>query len=565
MTAQQQPMTPQQKAAADKFDRHMVEATGHVFSDYVQVRDAGPTALAHIQLYGRVVDESGVVALLEQWANEERKGPVGRKALISHRAALILYLMHMDAGSVRYDDIARTLSARLTPAAYEYLGIENVLGDREHWYHRYWRALNRILRLTSPWELPRNAFLSAVGYQRALESYSQERRDRMDQLMNGLIHAAVRRLPADIRATYRGNVAIDATLLEVAGRPNPGRQYDHEDRRNLDAMSGPYRKRGKHEGNGGKKNTPGWEAETVVTLPNAPKAPDSFPILTTGVTLHQPGRIKHGPRIAIDFHASLFDERGYLMADRAYNGLQPHRFQNPVRKLGFRGVYKYKNRLTGKQGAIGDVILVDGHLYVKWMPAELVTATHDFKYKKSIDRDTYEMRLARRSAYALKDKGRPDRDGFQRFSFPDVTRIMCIDPTTGKRVRPVLESKTFTLGPTDDASMNVIKHLQGFEYRTEQWYSWHGLRSHVESNNKYLKDDAYTDLGNPSKRRPRGYAYQALAFAAAATVSNIRRIVTFVTNVAKKTLTKAQLRTRRRTDEHGTPLPHHAPAIPARI
>lgn len=149
-----------------------------------------------------------------------------------------------------------------------------------------------------------------------MKSYSQERRDRMDKLMNGLIHAAVRRLPADIRATYKGHVAIDATVLKVAGRPNPGRKYDHEDRRNLDAMSGPYRRRGKHEGTGGKKDIPGWEAETVVTLPNAPNSPDSFPILTTGVTLHQPGRIKHGPRIAIEFHASLFDERGYLMADR---------------------------------------------------------------------------------------------------------------------------------------------------------------------------------------------------------------------------------------------------------
>src|SRR5690606_33451637 len=52
----------------------------------------------------------------------------------------------------------------------------------------------------------------------------------------------------------------------------------------------------------------------------------------------------------------------------------------------------------------------------------------------------------------------------------------------GSGVKPVLESKTFTLGPTDDASMNFIKHLQGFEYRTGKWYAWHGLRSHVESN-----------------------------------------------------------------------------------
>ena len=101
------------------------------------------------------------------------------------------------------------------------------------------------------------------------------------------------------------------------------------------------------------------------------------------------------------------------------------------------------------------------------------------------------------------------------------------------------------------------RNLQGFEYRTEKWYAWHGLRSHVESNNQYLKDDAFTDLRNPGKRRPRGYAYQALAFAAAATVANIRRIVTFIANAAKKVLTTAQFRARRRTDEHGNRLPHN--------
>jgi hypothetical protein len=320
-------------------------------------------------------------------------------------------------------------------------------------------------------------------------------------------------------------------------------------------MSGPYTRSGKHEGTGKKKkNIAGWEAETVVTVPNGPNNLDSFPILTPGVTLHQPGRIKYGPLIAVKYHAGLFDERGYLMADRAHNGLHPHRLQNPIRKLGYRGVFNYRDRMTGKQGALGDVVLVDGHLYVKWMPTDLVNATYDYMYKRTIDRDTYEMRIARRSAYALKDKGRPDKDGFQRFSYPDLSRLLCLDPTTGKVVKPTLASKTFTLGPTNEASMKIIKSLQGFEYRIDKWYDWSGLRSHVESNNQYLKNDAFTDLRNPSKRRPRGYAYQALALAAAATVANIQRIVTFIANAAKKTLTPKQLRARRRPDEHGNRL-----------
>lgn len=55
-----------------------------------------------------------------------------------------------------------------------------------------------------------------------------------------------------------------------------------------------------------------------------------------------------------------------------------------------------------------------------------------------------------------------------------------------------------------------------------------GLRSHVEGNNRHMKDDAHGALGNPELRRPRGYAFQALAVASAVVVSNMRRIVTFL-------------------------------------
>ncbi|WP_417374451.1 hypothetical protein [Glutamicibacter protophormiae] len=555
-------MTPQQAAAAEQFDRHMLETTGYTYGEYERVHDAGPSAPEHVQLYGQLVDESGAVDMLQQWDEEDRKASSGRKPLINFRATLTLYLMHTDGGNQRYWDVARTLSARLTDESFDYLDIKERNGSKDDWYHRYWRAVNRILRLTSPWEVPRNSFLTAIGYQRALEAYSQQRRDRMDQLMNALLHAAVRRLPADIRSTYKGNVAIDATLLAIAGRPNPGEKYNDRDRVNLDAMSGAYTRKGKHKGKGKRTDLAGWEAETVVTVPNAPGQPDSFPVLTTGLTLHQPGRIKHGPLIAIEHHTRLFEERGFIMADRAYNGLRADRFQNPTRKLGFRAVYKYKDNSTGKQGAIDDVILVDGCLYVRWMPEALATASHDYLFKKSIDRETYHKRLQKRTAYRLLEKGRPDADGYQRFTFPDLSKLMCIDPATGKRVKPELANRTFTLGPTNQASMTIIKSLQTFEYRSEKWYAWQGLRSHVESNNQYLKDDSHTDLGNPSKRRPRGYSSQGLAVAAAATVANIRRIVTFVTNKAKRVLEPKQLRARRRTDETGTRLEHLSPTEP---
>lgn len=105
-------------------------------------------------------------------------------------------------------------------------------------------------------------------------------------------------------------------------------------------------------------------------------------------------------------------------------------------------------------------------------------------------------------------------------------------------------------------SADLIKHLQSFEYRSAEWRAWSGLRQHVESNNKFIKDDAHTDLGNSTKRRARGFAYQFLTFAVAATVANMRRIVTFIAKTAQATVPAATLRARRPTDTDGTPLAH---------
>lgn len=387
---------------------------------------------------------------MELWAREDRKSNASRNPLFTFRATLTLYLMRLDAGDNRHKDIARTLHAQMTPETLAYLGLPRLAGDKRDWYGRYWRAMNRLLELAEPWRVDRKHKATPEAYQAAVATYSQTRRDRMDELMNMLLHASTRRLPADIRTTYAGNVAIDATLIEVVGEANPNSTNTHLARINLDATSGRYRRGGNHEGRGGRKGKAGYEMETVVTVPNRPNQPDSFPILTTGLALHQPGRTKHGARIAVGYHAKEFSERGYLMADRLYNWMKPHRFQQPIRELGFRAVWDYKVKNPGKQGAIDDVILVGGH----------------------------------------------------------------------------------------------------------EWYS---LRAHVESNNQYAKADAATDLGNPEKRRVRGYAYQALTAALAFTAATLRRIVSLIEAQALKVLDRKTLsrEARRRTDELGNRLAHH--------
>ncbi|MCJ1708435.1 hypothetical protein [Microbacterium sp. VKM Ac-2923] len=65
-----------------------------------------------------------------------------------------------------------------------------------------------------------------------------------------------------------------------------------------------------------------------------------------------------------------------------------------------------------------------------------------------------------------------------------------------------------------------------------------------------MKDDAHDDLGNRLQRRPHGYAYQALAVVVVATVSNMRRVVTFLKNAVDREVPRKGTRARRRTDEH---------------
>ena len=195
--------------------------------------------------------------------------------------------------------------------------------------------------------------------------------------------------------------------------------------------------------------------------------------------------------------------------------------------MGFRGVYNYKNKFADEQGAIEDVVFIGGRPHMKWIPAELRTARKDLR-NGTIDRATYNHRIASRQAYELKDKGKPSPDGSQRFTYADLTGVMCFDPATRKLVKPKLRKTTFTLHPNTEEAMRVIKSLGGFAHKSEPWKAWHGLRSHVESNNQYVKADAETDLGNPEKRRARGYGYQALTSAMAFAVSNMRRIVAFI-------------------------------------
>lgn len=549
-------------AALAQYDRHMVEATGYTHDEYAYIRAAGPTDLRHVQLYGRLVDEAGIVEFLEECDRKDRKSAAGRKPQLSFRAVLIILMMHIDGGDARYRTIAKTLFARTTPEVREYLGMPSLLSTEDQWYMRYHRSFNRILDLLEPWEVSKKHHITAAEFVAAKATYSQENRDRAEEVVNMMLHATVRRLPADILSRYKGNVAIDGTAIKLVGIPNAGWSKAPKDRNNLDGMSTPYTREGNHEGDGKRTDEAAWEMETVVTVANKPGDNLSFPVLMTGASFQHPGRNKYGPLRAVKQHCKLFDRdsRYRLMGDQAYNYHDVENFQNEIRKLGFRGVWNFGSRdikRAGIHGYIEDAVAADGFLYVKWTPKEALTATLDYENGR-IDKDQFKALISARKKYALTPHGRADEDGFQRFTYPALSSLMLFDPATEQKLKrtPKLAKGSLTIGPDSPESMRIIKHLSAVQYYTEEWHAWFGLRNRVEENNDWFKSDEATDIGNPKKRRARGYAYHFLVAGMAAAVSNMRRIVSHLEAEALEVVDRTTLRTRRRLDIDGNPLEH---------
>ena len=83
------------------------------------------------------------------------------------------------------------------------------------------------------------------------------------------------------------------------------------------------------------------------------------------------------------------------------------------------------------------------------------------------------------------------------------------------------------------------------------------MRSLVEASNNLVELASAEDLGNARKRSGRNsFAFQYLAATLAVASSNIRRIITFFENEAKRS-DAPKTRTRRRKDERDQALTRH--------
>lgn len=374
-------------------------------------------------------------------------------------------------------------------------------------------------------------------------------------------------LPRDIWERFEGNIAIDATKLEIAGRLNS--TNPKHARSSSDPYAGRYRREGNHDGQGAVTDVASYELEKAVAVWNKPGENHLFPSLILAVGFHRPGRIVgHGVRLVNS--ASKLRKVKYLLADRAYNGGKIEDFHIPLRLQDVRLVIDYPQKELGLQSSHEDLILVDGSWYVSYMPKDLIERSKTLRYEvkdpetgrtRTIsDEAGWEKLIAAREPYRMIPKGRPDKDGYQRYSYPKPGSYLAYDRGAKKLITP---KTARTISIPIDAGEQItekgreprpaIKWLQEFPYNSAKYNGFYGMRNLVESSNDLIKDGNQEDLANPKKRTGRGFAFHYLAAALGAVSANVRRIATFF-EADHKRATNPRERIRRRTTAKGMPL-----------
>jgi len=520
---------------------------------------SGPMPMAMFNNYVDLIDRSGVPQQLEKWAALERKKASGRKALISFRAVLVVELLcAVWSKGAQYAEFADTYAHRLSHDQFEALGIQWEDVDEMTWMHRHWRAKKRLSKLVDPYHLTQKRRRLTLPEQVIADAARDEQRaDRLRWMRQALVDASVAKLPQRYRDRYTGDVAVDSTEVPILGRVHSrattlvrnGLPLTDpkvlEARKslsagglltNVDYAAGTY-DRSHREDSMDEPPRPAYEMDIVTMMDT--KGYDHHPAfarIITGIGFHRPGVITDEPREAMHQHSRSFEQRGIAAADRAFNGLSSENFSQACRVDGWEFAFDYGKRQFGVQATVPGlpVVVVDGTLYVEYMPRELKYMTRWY-HRGELNDVTglpvtwtdVERAIEGRRAYAMKRHGdisnKPHNRGDQRFTYPDPKTYMAYDSATGKRILP---SKNRLRGSvTIHPYPEVVRHLQRHPWGTTEWKAVYGQRNQVESVNQSIKHTRFTDLKSAAKRPGRGETYHSIATALMAVAYNIRVLV----------------------------------------
>lgn len=313
------------------------------------------------------------------------------------------------------------------------------------------------------------------------------------------------------------------------------------------------------------KRAYGYEATLAVAVPDDPADAGRFPALALGMaTLHRPGHEpgRNGTRAVAAIRARGHPAN-WLAVDIAYSSAKAEDFQLPVRAVGYRPVFAYKEGQFGVKDNVQGFIQVEGCWSCPMMPDALVAASADRRAKR-IDPDTYERRIAERRQYRARRKQAPDTDGYERLGCPAAgpsPLVRCdlkprslrsttrgrlhIQPNASLRALPppCCTNETVTVPPAAGA-----KFAQELAYQSPEWRARYGaIRNANEGFHGYVKDPNYEALDNAGRRRVHGVAAQTVFTAFLLMAANVRKVRAFLEGVAHEAGKLKRLPRRRKT------------------
>lgn len=530
---------------------------------------------------------------LEEWKEEQRRGPGGRPELFSKRVLLVaLTICALTNQELLLETVCDVIFRQLNERWRAELGIPDppADGDRNGWRACYRNVRTRfhgIRDLMDPSPLPKNrrldddtfSALSASNQLMRSEAGWKQLEQRLEWFANQVLEASIGVMPREYRQRWKGSMGVDATFVPSYARPHKNAEQAARKgsksqvvTHSADPDAGGYRRdpddRDGDASAGVVKVGYGYENTIAVSGSDGPDRDSYFPSLAMGMAiLHRPGHDvgRNGIR-ALASVRSRGHPANWLAADRAYSSAKSEDFQLPARAIGYRAVFDYKVDQLGVRANWQGFLQIEGNWYCPMIPKPLIDATADRRAKKTdprhIDKATYDRRIAERRQYRARLKEQPDSEGYERLQCPAAgpsPLVRCelkprsISRKTQGKLR-IMPNESFRSLPPPCCTQQSItippdagaKFAQELAYGSPEWKAtYNKVRNANEGYNGYVKDDESLDL--PRRRRVHGVAAQTVFAAFLHLAANIRKIRAFLERIAEEAGKLRRLPRRRKT------------------
>jgi len=315
----------------------------------------------------------------------------------------------------------------------------------------------------------------------------------------------------------------------------------------------------KKKGSAKSKLSWGIEVEIARATANFLEKAELFPLITVAMSFHIPGALVGEGARMVKSLKERDHKINFVIVDRAYsNGKYPE-YSVPIRLLGGKHVFDYKDDQLGVQAFDPrGFVQVSGSWFLDTLPDVLRNADKKILAARNAHRKApqktkavelalsqaeslYSKQLDRRAESRLLYKGHMADDLTRRYLIPIDSQDYAkwkTQPKAPQGLTVMMKAPQNDGEDADDANASGLKHEQYFHYGTDDWKTAYGMRNGVESVNANLKRPQYEDIGDPEKRAVRGNTFTYMIVALAAIVENLRQILSFYQRkLATKTVT----------------------------